>query len=125
MTATDCRMTRRSIFIGAAASLICAPAIVRAASLMPVRGLPLQFLNPEFLDPLGQFYRRNFYHSLDCYVKAGRAMSVLNNEKIISLAEARRMVARARLQGWLPPYSTTGKPANVPLLKNGASVSGL
>jgi hypothetical protein len=36
----DCRMTRRNIFIGAAASLICAPAIVRATSPMPVRGLP-------------------------------------------------------------------------------------
>jgi hypothetical protein len=47
MTAADYRMTRRNIFTGAAASLICAPAIVRAASLMPVRGLPLQCLNPE------------------------------------------------------------------------------
>jgi hypothetical protein len=74
MIATDYRMTRRNILIGAAASLICAPAIVRAASLMPVRGLPLQFLNPEFLDPLGQFYRRNFYHSLDSDLRAGRAM---------------------------------------------------
>ena len=107
MTATDHRMTRRSILIGAAASLICAPAIVRAASLMPVRGLPLQFLNPEFLNPLGQFYRRNFYHSLDSDLRAGRAMTMLNNEKIISVAEAHRMVARARAQGWLPPYSPT------------------
>jgi hypothetical protein len=107
MTATDCRMTRRNIFIGAAASLICAPAIVRAASLMPVRGLPLQFLNPEFLDPLGQFYRRNFYHSLDSELRASRGMSTVSNEKIISIAEAHRMVARARAQGWLPPYSRT------------------
>ena len=38
MTANDYRMTRRNVFIGAAASLICAPAIVRATSLMPVRG---------------------------------------------------------------------------------------
>jgi len=107
MTAIDYRMTRRSILFGAAASLICAPAIVRAASLMPVRGLPLQFLNPEFLNPLGQFYRRCFYHSLDSDLRAVRAMSVLNNEKIISVAEAHRMVARARAQGWLPPYSPT------------------
>ena len=107
MTATDYRMTRRSILVGVAASLICAPTIVRAASLMPVRGLPLQFLNPEFLNPLGQFYRRCFYHSLDSDLRAGRAMSVRNNEKIISVAEAHRMVARARAQGWLPPYSPT------------------
>jgi hypothetical protein len=107
MTATDYRMTRRNIFIGAAASLICAPAIVRAASLMPVRSLPLQFLNPESLDPLGQFYRRNFYHSLDSDLRAGRAMSTVSDGKIISVAEAHRMVARARAQGWLPPYSPT------------------
>jgi hypothetical protein len=87
---------------------------------MAVRSLPLQFLNPE-----GEFYRRCFYHSLDRDLRAGRAMSLRNNEKIISLAEAHRMVARARAQGWLPPQSTVGKPANAPLLKNGANVSGL
>ena len=108
MTATDHRMTRRSILFGAAASLICAPAIVRAASLMPVRGLPLQFLTPEFLNPLGQFYRRCFYHSLACDLRPGRAMSTtVSNGKIISVAEAHRMVARARAQGWLSPYSPT------------------
>jgi len=125
MTNSDPRMTRRAIFFGAAASLIFAPAIVRAASLMPGRGLPLQFPNPEFLNPLGQFYRRNFYHSLDSDLRAGRGMTTVSNGKIISVAEAHRMVARARAQGWLPPYSTIGNPVNVPLLKNGASVSGL
>jgi len=98
MTATDYRMTRRNIFIGAAASLICAPAIVRAASLMPVRGLPLHFLNP-----LGEYYRRSFYHNLDFDLRTGRSMSmVVENGKIVSVAEARRMVAYARAQGWLP-----------------------
>jgi hypothetical protein len=104
MTAIDYRMTRRGILIGAAASLICAPAIVRATSLMPVRGLSLQFSNPEFLDPLGQFYRRNFYHSLDSDLRVGRAMTTVSNGKIISVAEGHIMVARARAQGWLPPY---------------------
>lgn len=94
----DYRLTRRSIFIGAAAALICAPAIVRATGLMPVPGVPLQFLNP-----LGEFYRRCFYHTLESDLRSGRAMSVLNHEKVISLAEAHRMVARARVQGWLPP----------------------
>ncbi len=67
MTRIACGMTRRVIFIGAAASLICAPAIVRAASLMPVRGLPLQFLNPERKIPktLGQWYQQCFYNNLD------------------------------------------------------------
>jgi hypothetical protein len=75
---------------------------------MPVRDLPLQVLNLEFLNPLGQFYRSCFYHSLDSDLRVGRAMTtVLNNGKIISVAEAHRMVARARAQGWLPPYSPT------------------
>jgi hypothetical protein len=30
-------------------------------------------------------------------------MSVRNNEEIISLAEAHRMIAGARVRGWLPP----------------------
>ena len=77
MTATDYRMTRRSIFIGAAASLICAPAIVRAASLMPVRSLPLPILNPARKIPktLGEFYQRCFYHNLDFDLRTGRTMT--------------------------------------------------
>jgi len=96
MAATDYRMTRRSVIICGAASVICTPAIVRAASLMAVRSLPLQLLNPE-----GEFYRRCFYHTLDSDLRAGRPMAVRNNEKIISVAEAQRMIARARAQGWL------------------------
>ena len=34
----DSQLTRRSI-LGAAASLICAPCVVRAASLMPIRSV--------------------------------------------------------------------------------------
>ena len=91
-------MTRRSLFIGAAAALIHAPAIIRATSLMPVPGLPLQFL-----DPLGEFYRRCFYHSLESDLRVGRSMSTVIDGKIISVAEARRMVAYAWAQGWLLP----------------------
>ena len=110
MTATDYRMTRRNIFIGAAASLICAPAIVRAASLMPVRGLPLQFLNPERKIPktVGEWYQLSFYNNLDNDLKAGRAMTYGPiGGKTISVAEGYRIVAQARAQGWLPPYSPT------------------
>jgi hypothetical protein len=32
-------IARRTLLIGASATLLCAPAIVRAASLMPVRGI--------------------------------------------------------------------------------------
>src|SRR6202521_3208530 len=98
----DYRMTRRRILIGVAAALIWAPAIVRATSLMPVRGLPLQFLNP-----LGEFYRRCFYHSLESDLRAGRSMSTVIDGKIVSVAEARRMVAYARAQGWLSTEAVT------------------
>jgi len=84
------RMTRRSILIGAVASLICTSAIVRATSPMPVRGLPLQPLNP-----LGEFYRRCFYHSLNRNLAAGR-MSTVGGGTIIPPAEVRLMVAYAR-----------------------------
>ena len=75
-------MTRRSILIGAVASLICAPAVVRATSLMPVRGFPLQILNP-----MGEFYRRCLYHSLDHGLRTGRMIASING-KIISVADA-------------------------------------
>lgn len=76
--------------MGVAASLICTPAIVRPANLMAVRSLPLKHLNPE-----GEFYRGCFYHSLDSDLRAGRPMTVRNNEKEISVAEAHLMIARA------------------------------
>ena len=110
MTATDCRMTRRSLFIGAAASLLCAPANVRAASLMPVRSLIFPVVRSSRLSPLGEFYCRNFYHYLDFELRTGRPMtktisSYPGEFRIISVAEARREVAQAWAQGWMAPYS--------------------
>jgi hypothetical protein len=64
---------------------------------MPVRGLPLQRLSP-----LAEFYRGCFYHSLDHGLRTGRMIASING-KIVSVAEARRMVAYARAQGWLRP----------------------
>jgi len=107
---TDTEMTRRSLLFAAAASLICAPAIVRAASLMPVRGLPLQLLNPERKIPksVGQWYQLCFYNNLDNDLRAGRAMTYGPvGGKTISEAEGYRIVALARAEGWLPPYSPT------------------
>ena len=93
----DRLVTRRSIFIGAAASVIYAPAVVRAASLMPVRALR---------GPIGPHYagfvERLMYAMLDNNLRSGRMSTVLNGE-IISEADARRLVAGARAQGWLPP----------------------
>ena len=97
-------MTRRGIVVGAAVSLICAPAIVRAASLMPVRGLLLPIERPLRLNPYCEHCRRLFYYSLARGVRVAR-VSTTSNGKIVSLAEARRMVAYARAQGWLPPQA--------------------
>ena len=97
----DGLITRKSIFIGAAASLICAPAIVRATSLMPVRRLRGP-IGPQYAG----FCERLFYHSLDSNLRAGRMSTVLNG-KIVPAADARRMVAYARVQGWLAPEATS------------------
>jgi hypothetical protein len=94
-------VTRRSVFIGAAASLVCAPAIVRAASLMPIRSLRVP-LGPQYAG----FCERQMYQSLDSNLRAGR-MSMVLNGKIIPEANARRMVAYARAQGWLAPEATS------------------
>jgi hypothetical protein len=50
------------------------------------------------LEPVGCFY-----HSLEGDLRAGRSMSTVIDGKIIFVAEARRMVAYARVQGWLLP----------------------
>ena len=94
----DKLITRRSIFIGAAASLICAPAIVRVTSLMPVRRLP-----PPFGPQYAGYVQRVFYHALESNLRTGRMSTVCNGE-IVSAAEAQLIVANARNYGWLPPY---------------------
>jgi hypothetical protein len=93
----DSLITRRSIFVGSAASLICAPAIVRAITLMPVRRLRGP-IGPQYAG----FCERLFYHSLDRGLRAGQMSTVLNG-KIVPAADARRMVAYARGQGWIAP----------------------
>ena len=110
MKAIEYEVTRRNMLIGVAASLICAPAIVRAAGLMPVRGLPLQYLKPErkFPKTVGEWYQLCFYNNLDNDLRARRAMTYRHNGgKTISEAEGCRIVAQARAEGWLPPYRPT------------------
>jgi hypothetical protein len=100
----DARITRRTILVGAAASLICAPAIVQAVNLMPVRGLPLQLLIPKRRIPktMGEWYQLCFYNNLVNDLKAGRAMTYGPiGGTPISVAEGRQIVARARAEGWL------------------------
>ena len=83
------------MIFGAAASLLCAPVVVRATSLMPVRGLLLP------IEPVtAGFCQRLMYQSLARGLEAGRMSTILNGEVVLE-SEARRMVAYARTQGWL------------------------
>ena len=95
------RISRRSIFVGAGASLLCAPALVRATSLMPVRR-PVLATGRRWAG----FCERLFYHSLDHDLRAGRLDPTLYG-RIISEAEARRLVAYARANGWLTTHDST------------------
>jgi hypothetical protein len=104
MTAPAFRTTRRNFLLGAAATILGGPAIVRAASLMPVRAVPLQISGPELKTPgtLGEWHRLCFYHNLSHALNAGRAMTCTQIDgTVITVAEGRRIVADARAQGWL------------------------
>jgi hypothetical protein len=98
------QMTRRSIFIGAASSLIFAPSIVRAASLMKVRSLilPIERASAGFVERLRFQY-------LEAALRRGwdvqREGQVVGG---ISEIQAMEAVAYARKNGWLPiPRSAT------------------
>lgn len=43
-------MNRRSLLLGVAGILVAAPAIVRASSIMPVRGIPYWLMRPGLRD---------------------------------------------------------------------------
>jgi len=94
----DHQMTRRGIIIGAAASLVCAPAIVRATNLMPVRRLPFPF-GPQYAG----YCERMFFQWLDGDLRSGKMNTHLNG-KIVAETDARRIVSYAQAHGFLPPY---------------------
>jgi hypothetical protein len=100
----QCPITRRSIIRGATASMICAPAIVRATSLMPVHELRLPFGHQH-----AGFVERLYFRALDSDLRVGQ-MSTHLNGKIVSMADARQTVAHARAYGWLPACS---RPSNL------------
>lgn len=88
-------LTRRTLLIGAGASLLCAPAVVRAASIMPVRQVIVS--SPR---PYAGFADRLFFDALDRSLKSGR-MTTVRNGKLVTEAEALRWVAHAQHHGWL------------------------
>ena len=98
----DGLITRRSIFMGAAASLIFAPPIVRVTSLMPIRRLPPPF-GPQYAGWCERVYLHGLDRCLRAGLLAGRTSIYFNHEKM-PVTEAQRRVSRAQDYGWLPPY---------------------
>ena len=94
-------ITRRSILTGAVASLICAPAIVRVANLMPVRRLPFPF-GPQYAG----FVERLYLHALESHVRDLKPdqTTIYFNNGTMAVDDARRKVAFAQAHGFLPPY---------------------
>ena len=74
---------------------------MRAARLMPVHRLRVP-IGPQYAG----FCERLMYQRLNSNLRAGRMSTVLNG-KVISEADARRMVAYALVQGWLAPEATS------------------
>jgi hypothetical protein len=77
-------------------SVICAPAIVRAESLMPIRALivPMQPVHAGFVERLR-------FHCMEQLLKNGWTAERATTFGGISENEARRQVAYARMQGLL------------------------
>ncbi len=89
-------LTRRRIFVGGVASVICAPAIVRAESLMPIRALivPMQPVHAGFVERLR-------FHWMERALKNGWTNERARTFGGISENEARRQVTYARMHGLL------------------------
>jgi hypothetical protein len=95
-------ITRRSIFVGATTSLLCAPAIVRAVNLMPVRRLPFPF-GPQYAGFVERLYLHWLEGSLQAAVRKSRTSVELCGHTI-PIDSTRRRVASAQAHGFLPPY---------------------
>src|ERR1700676_5001468 len=94
-------MTRRSLFIGAAASLLCAPAIVRATNLMPVRRLPFPY-GPQYAGYVDRLFFHSLESSLQTALRAGRTSieSSCFGSETIPVESAQRTVAFAQAHGF-------------------------
>jgi hypothetical protein len=95
-------LTRRGIVIGAVASMICAPAIVRVASLMPVRRLPFPY-GPQYAGFVERLYLHALERGLQAALRTGRTNIELSGHAIPK-DDARRRVAYAQAHGFLSPY---------------------
>jgi hypothetical protein len=102
-------ITRRSIFIGAAASLFWAPAIVRVANLMPVRKLPFPY-GPQYAGYVDRLFLHSIESSLKACLRAGRTIVEVGDNRKIPVEGARQTVAFAQAHGFLPPYICIYRP---------------
>ena len=100
-----CLITRRSMFMGAAASLICAPSIVKASSLMPIRRV---IIEANAFGPTKPIYL-GFAGSLALFWMK-KALERGWDDKVdgptfggISERRARNYVAYVEYHGTLPP----------------------
>ncbi len=95
-------VTRRSIFIGAAASLLCAPAIVRAANLMPVRRLPFPY-GPQYAGFVERLYLSRARKSREKPESGPNEYNFQSANQSVNEVLAGQ-VAYAQAHGFLPPY---------------------
>jgi hypothetical protein len=99
-------VARRSFLVGATSTILCAPAIVRATSLMPVRGLIMAIDASESMGviprPQEGFVRRLLFASCDRDLQSGRRESSFRvNSERLSEKEMRDLVGYARRHGFL------------------------
>lgn len=102
----DLAPSRRRLLTGGAASLFCAPAIVRAASIMPVKPWRPMLILPRgpSCGPYQEgFIRRLMFDALAHALIDGRPISITLNGKTVSVEHARRTVAYAKQHGFLAP----------------------
>jgi len=93
--------TRRGVLLGLTASLLSAPAIVRASSIMPVR----RVLITEPDRPQEGFVRRLWFDACATGLLQGR-ITVTINGRHPTLSEAERTVRYALKHGFLSPRRT-------------------
>lgn len=110
------QLLRRGALVGIATTVMCAPAIVRAASLMPIRGLimPMGELRWE-LDHPGEpypyegFCRRLFFSLCESALRDSRSCTFTG--KPLTENQMRRVVFYARRYGFLNEASARPKRA--------------